>query len=194
MKKIIILLVLAFAVGVIVFSKIPSRSSKSSSTTNSLNMYYSCKFGYGVGLPKGWVVNDDNFASNQEILLMDKTKDAIIKINASIDEKITSITTVNQAITKIKEQMTSDPNIKLESFKELNEDGVGGYLAVGEQTIDQENYIFQSQGLININSRILQFHGVIKTDKQGNYPKNVISEIVASFVVNKELACKNSSE
>ena len=184
---------LAALFGIIIFPKLASRSSKSPDT-DGLQMYYSCKFGYGVGRPKDWVVNDSNFASNQEIIIMDKTQNAIVKINASQDAGIKSVETFKEAIAKIKRQMTSDPNIKLTSFRDLSEDQVGGYLAVGKQTIDQVNYVFQSQGLFHTNGRILQFHGVIKADMEENYPKDMISKIVESFVINKELACKNSSE
>lgn len=193
MKKIIIFLVIVLGVGGLVLSKLSFRSSKSSGK-NNLPMYYSCRFGYGVGQPAGWVVNDRNFASNQEIILADKTQNAMVKINASKDSAINSMETIKEAIAKIKAQMESDPNIKLASFKDLSEGQAGGYLATGEQTINKINYLFQSQGLIHTNGRLLQFHGVIKADAKENYSKNLISDIVTSFMVNKELACKNSSE
>lgn len=193
MKKIIVVLGLVLGVGLLIFLKITSRSSKSP-TSSKLPMYYSCQFGYGVGLPTGWVVNDRDFATNQEIILVDKTKAALVKINASKDSKINSLKSVEEAIAKIKAQMQSDPNIKLASFKDLSEDQVGGYLATGEQIVDKVNYIFQSQGLIHTNGRLLQFHGAIKTEAKDNYSKSLISDIVTSFVINKELACKNSSK
>lgn len=189
MKKIIIVLVLALGLGFLIFSKVSNRPAKSP-VTNKLPMYYSCQFGYGVGLPPGWVVNDRDFATNQEIVLIDKTKAAMVKINASKDNEINSIETVKEAVEKIKTQMSSDPNIKLASFKDLSEGQVGGYLATGEQIVDKVNYLFQSQGLIHTNGRLLQFHGVIKTEAKDNYSKSLVSDIVTSFVINKELACK----
>lgn len=146
--------------------------------------YQQNQYGYSIRHPKGWSVDDTKFPSTQEILVVEDGKNAMVKINAYQDKSINSEETVMKSIAAFKQKISSDPNIKLQSFKDSFEDKVGGFIAQGEQTIDGTPFVFINKGLVAVNNRILIFHGAAKKPLAKEYGETII-KIMSSFSLDK---------
>jgi len=129
-------------------------------------------------------VDDSKFPSTQEILVVDSEKNGIVKINSYQDKTITSEESVMSAITAFKQKMSSDPDIKVLMFKDSFEDRVGGFISQGEQTINEEKFLFINKGLVSTNNRILIFHGATKATVAQQYG-DTTAKIIESFALDK---------
>jgi len=142
--------------------------------------YHQAEYGYSIKHPEDWSVDDSTFPKDQEILVTDSKKNGVVKINSYQDKTINSQATVMASIAAFKDKLSSDSNIKLVSFKENFQDPVGGFIALGEQTINGEKFNFINKGLVATNNRILIFHGAVETTVAGQYGDTVL-RIIDSF-------------
>lgn len=74
--------------------------------------------------------------------------------------------------------------MKVAQFKDTSEGEVGGFIANGEQTIDNEKFLFENRGLLATNGRILIFHGAVK-ESESSKNGDTISKIITSFSLDK---------
>lgn len=170
--------------------KILNKSGSSKTTTGQTSepdadgwvTYHQAEYGYSIRHPQGWSVDDSTFPDDQEILIVDSSKNGVVKINSYQDRTINSQESVIASIAAFEEKLSNDPNIKLVSFKEDFQDPVGGFLAQGEQTINGEKFNFVNRGLVATNNRILIFHGATKTAVAGQYG-NTTLRIIESFAL-----------
>ncbi|MBI2617239.1 hypothetical protein HYW55_03845 [Candidatus Gottesmanbacteria bacterium] len=146
--------------------------------------YQSSQYGYSVKHPKGWIVDDSQFATKQEISIYEPSKNAGVQINAYQDNSVNSAASMKDSMQAFKEKMSSEPNLKVAKFTDNVEGNIGGFIATGEQIINGETYIFENRGLLATNGRILIFHGNIKVDKKQEYT-DTISKIMESFSLDK---------
>lgn len=142
--------------------------------------YHQAEYGYSIRHPQGWSVDDSTFPDDQEILVTDSNKNGVVKINSFQDKTVNSQESVMGSIAAFKEKLSTDPNIKLTSFKSDFNDPVGGFVAQGEQIINGEKFNFVNKGLIATNNRILIFHGAIKATVAEQYG-NTVLRIIDSF-------------
>lgn len=146
--------------------------------------FASDKFGYSLKHPKGWTVDDSDFPSKQEIRVISPAKDASLRINAFIDTSMKSPEAVQSAMDAFETKMRTESDMTVRQFASKVEDNTGGFIGVGEQTIDGELYMFESRGLLGTSGKILIFHGVVKKSVAGQY-EGVMPKLIDGFQLEK---------
>lgn len=146
--------------------------------------YRNAKFGYSVKHPEGWTVDDSQFEKIQEIMIVESGKNAYVKVNAYQDRGVNSQETVSASIAEFKQKIENTPDMKLTQFKDSFEGDVGGYIALGQQTIAGVPFAFENRGLLATNGRVLIFHGAYKASEP-SYGE-IIRKIILSFALDKD--------
>ena len=151
--------------------------------TSDWESYHSEPFGYSVKHPKGWTVDDSEFAKKQEIRITEAIN-ASVKINAYFDKNMDSINKVKQGMKLFEEKMRKDANLTVEQVYTSTEENVGTLVGVGKQRISNISYVFVNRAILASNGRVLIFHGVAKESLPKEYLES-LRGIIESFALDK---------
>lgn len=147
------------------------------------NTYQSKQFGYSIKYPNGWKLDDSNFAKKQEIRVTEGTN-ASLKINAYFDKGMTTVDKVKQALKLFEKRIRGENGLKVITFKTNTSGKLGGFIALGKQTISNQSYYFENYGLLATSGRILVFHAVAKEKLFKEY-LSTLRAIRTSFTLDK---------
>lgn len=151
--------------------------------TSNWESYHSEPFGYSVKHPKGWIVDDSEFAKKQEIRITETTN-ASVKINAYFDKNMDTVNKVKQGMKLFEEKMRNDKDLTVEQVYTSTEENVGTLVGVGTQRIASVSYIFVNRAILAPNGRVLVFHGVAKESLPKEYLTS-LRGIIESFALDK---------
>lgn len=149
---------------------------------SSLETYKSDQYGYSIQHPKGWVVKDQSGADKREILVMHPQNFANVLIAARIDKSLKDKAGMEKAINARKEFLESESGLKVGNFKSQVEDKKGGWMMVGEKTIDGKQWVVTERGLIDVYGKVLLEQTGYSLDQGKDY-KDVVTQVLDSFKV-----------
>lgn len=140
------------------------------------------QYGYSIQHPKGWTVVDKSTETTRQTYVYEPSNRAYVKIDAYADEDVDSAEAMRSLAQSLKERIASEPGMVIKQFKDTVEGEVGGHIAVGEQTIDGELYIFENRGLYSTNGRVLLFHRAVKKEAFSELDET-LTKIIKSFAL-----------
>lgn len=144
--------------------------------------YKSDKYGYSLKYPKGWVVKDQSGADKREILVVHPQNLANVLIAARMDKSLKDKASMEETINTRKEFLQSESGLKVGNFKSQVEDKKGGWMMVGEKTIDGKQWVVTERGLIDVYGKVLLEQSGYSLDQGKDY-KDVVTQILDSFKV-----------
>lgn len=144
--------------------------------------YKNDKYGYSIQHPKGWTVTDKSSGNTRQTYVYEPTKKAYVKIDAYADKKVDSALAMKSLAQVLKKRITAEPGMILKKFNDSVEGEVGGHIAIGEQTINDELFLFENRGLYSTNGRVLLFHRTVKKDAFSELDET-LTKIIKSFIL-----------
>lgn len=142
--------------------------------------YKSDQYGYSLKYPKGWQVKDNSGEDRREVLIMQPGNLANALIAFRKDDSLKDKASMESTIAERKQFVESQDGLKIGDFKSQVEDKKGGWMMVGEKTIDGKQWSVMERGLVDIYGKVvLEQSGYLLTE--GKEYKNVVTQILDSF-------------
>lgn len=148
----------------------------------SWESYKNDQYGYSLQYPKGWVVKDQSGDDKREVLVMHQSNLANVLIVGRKDDSLKDKSSMESAIRARKEFKQSESGLKISDFKSQVEDKKGGWILVGEKTIDGKQWAVMERGLVDIYGKVLLEQSGYSL-KDGQDYKDVVTQILDSFSV-----------
>lgn len=148
----------------------------------SWQTYKSEEYGYSLQYPKGWVVKDQSGEDKREVLIMAPGNLANALIAARKDEGLKDKASMESAILARKQFKQSESGLKIGDFKSQIEDKKGGWMLVGEKTIDGKQWAVMERGLVDIYGKVLIQQSGYLLDGGKDY-KDAVIQVLDSFKV-----------
>lgn len=140
------------------------------------------EMGYAVKHPKGWIAKDSSGETKRKLTVSHPKNFANVLIAAHKDDSLKEDGGMAKAISGRKEFLESDKELKIANFKDTLEEKKGGWLMVGEKTIDGQKWQLEERGLVDIYGKVLLMQSGYSEDYGKQY-KDVVREIMDSFSV-----------
>ncbi|OGE33186.1 hypothetical protein A3C59_03655 [Candidatus Daviesbacteria bacterium RIFCSPHIGHO2_02_FULL_36_13] len=140
------------------------------------------EMGYSVKHPKGWVAKDSSGETNRKLTVSHPKNFANVLVAAHKDDSLKEGGGMAKAIKGRKEFLESDKELKIADFKATVEEKKGGWLMVGEKTIDGQKWQLEERGLVDIYGKVILMQSGYSEDYGKQY-KDVVREIMDSFSV-----------
>lgn len=166
-------------------SSTPSTQQTGQQSTNSNSEWETFKnseMGYEIKHPKGWVAKDSSGGTNRKLTVAHPKNFANVLIAAHKDDSLKEDGGMAKAISGRKEFLESDKELKIANFKDTVEEKKGGWLMVGEKTIDGQKWQLEERGLVDIYGKVLLMQSGY-SENFGKQYKDVVRQIMDSFSV-----------
>ena len=162
-KKTVLLLIGAVILGACSINFSTSRTGGNKGD-GGWETYKSDDYGYSIQHPKGWRVVDKSSETTRQIYVYEPDNRAYVKIDAYKEDRLDSVEAIADVSEAFKEKISAEPGMVLTQFNESVEGNVGGYIAIGEQTVDDQLFLFENRGLFSTNGRAMLFHRSVLKD------------------------------
>lgn len=177
------------------FDRVPTKStptpisgSGSSSSTPTANakidktwQTYQDTKGYSVKYPKGWTAESLSSGSTGSLTrVKDDQKSAFVLIETIIGPGLQKEGELEKVTKYMSDKFKSNSHIKISTFNDYKQDGIGGYNASGEMTYEEKTVLFEERFRVGTNGRGIRTQGAYTPDSQG-VNKPITSAIVGSF-------------
>jgi hypothetical protein len=163
-------------------TKQESSSSGSMSDALEWETFKNSEMGYSIKHPKGWVAKDESGKTNRKLTVSHPKNFANVLIVAHKDDSLKETGGMAKAIKGRKEFLESDKELKIADFKDTVEEKKGGWLMVGEKTIDGKKWQLEERGLLDIYGKVLLMQSGY-SDDYGKQYKDTVRQIMDSFSV-----------
>lgn len=140
------------------------------------------QYGYSLKYPKGWVAKDQSGEDKREVLVMAPGNLANVLIVGTIDDSLKDKSGMEKAMVARKEFKQAESGFKMGNFDSQIEDKKGGWMMVGEKTIDGKQWFVMERGLLDIYGKVLIEQSGYLLDGGRDY-KDVVIQILDSFKV-----------
>lgn len=140
------------------------------------------KYGYAIKYPKGWIVKDNSGETKRGLTVVHPKNFANILIAAHKDDSLKEEGGMVKAIKARKEFLEEDSRLQINGFKDSTEDKKGGWLMIGEKTIDGRRWQLEERGLLDIYGKVLLMQSGYSEDYGVQY-KDTVREVMSSFSV-----------
>ena len=144
--------------------------------------YKNSEMGYSVKHPKGWVPKDESGDTNRKFTVAHPKNFANVLVAAHKDDSLKEKDGMAKAIKGRKEFLESDQGLRIADFKDTVEEKKGGWLMVGEKTIDGQKWQLEERGLLDIYGKVILMQSGY-SENYGKQYKDVVREIMDSFSV-----------
>lgn len=144
--------------------------------------YKNDQYGYAFKHPKGWVITDRSGETKREVLIAHPKNLANALIASVKDDSLKDKSSMEKAIAARKEFHLSGLGFKMTNFKSQVEDKKGGWIMIGEKTIDGNQWSVMERGLIDIYGKVLLQQSGYLLDGGQAY-KDIVVQILDSFRV-----------
>lgn len=158
------------------------QSLKFESPKISWESYKNDQYGYSLQYPKGWVIKDQSGDDKREVLVMHPANLANVLIAGRKDESLKDKSSMESAMQARKQFKQSESGLKIGNFKSQVEDKKGGWMLVGEKTIDGKQWAVMERGLVDIYGKVHIEQSGYLSDGGKDY-KDVVTKILDSFSV-----------
>ncbi|MBI4035927.1 hypothetical protein HY383_03175 [Candidatus Daviesbacteria bacterium] len=148
----------------------------------SWQTYKNDQYGYSLQYPKGWVVKDNSGSDKREVLIAAPGNLANALIASTKDDSLKDKASMEKAISARKEFKQTESGFKMGDFKSQTEDKKGGWMMVGEKTIDGKQWAVMERGLVDIYGKVLLEQSGYLLDGGRDYKEAVI-QVLDSFKV-----------
>lgn len=182
---VLVIVIVVALLGVVAVSagKFKLVSNKSTSTPASdWKTYKNDQYGYSLKHPKGWIVKDQSTADKREVLVAQSENLANVLIVGIKDESLKDKTSMESTIKAREEYKKAESGLKIVGFKSQVEDKKGGWILVGEKTIDGKQWAVMERGLVDIYGKVLLEQSGYSLENGKDY-KDVVGQILDSFKV-----------
>ena len=140
------------------------------------------EMGYSVRFPKGWIAKDDSSENSRKFTVAHPNNFANVLVAAHKDDSLSKGGGMGVAIKARKEFLESDQGLKVVDFEQSVEEKKGGWLMLGEKTIDGQEWQLEERGLVDIYGKVLLMQSGY-SEVYGLQYKDVVRQIMASFSV-----------
>lgn len=144
--------------------------------------YNNSEMGYSLKHPKGWTAKDSSGETNRKLTVSHPKNFANVLIAAHKDDSLKEGGGMAKAISSRKEFLESDQGLKIADFQQTVEEKKGGWMMVGEKTIDGQKWQLEERGLVDIYGKVLLMQSGY-SDNYGKQYKDVVRQIMDSFSV-----------
>ena len=144
--------------------------------------YKNSEMGYSVKHPKGWEPKDESGETNRKFTVAHPKNFANVLVAAHKDDSLKENGGMAKAIKGRREFLESDQGLKIADFKDTVEDKKGGWLMVGEKTIDGQKWQLEERGLLDIYGKVILMQSGY-SENYGKQYKDVVRQIMDSFSV-----------
>lgn len=144
--------------------------------------YKNSEMGYSVKHPKGWVPKDSSGETNRKFTVAHPKNFANVLVAAHKDDSLKENGGMAKAIKGRKEFLESDQGLKIANFKDTVEDKKGGWMMVGEKTIDGQKWQLEERGLLDIYGKVILMQSGY-SENYGKQYKDAVRQIMDSFSV-----------
>lgn len=144
--------------------------------------YKNSEMGYSVKHPKGWVPKDESGETNRKFTVSHPKNFANVLVAAHKDDSLKEQGGMAKAIKGRKEFLESDQGLKIADFKDTVEDKKGGWMMVGEKTIDGQKWQLEERGLLDIYGKVILMQSGY-SENYGKQYKEAVRQIMDSFSV-----------
>lgn len=148
----------------------------------SWQTYKNDQYGYSLQYPKGWTVKDQSGPDKREVLIMAPGNLANALIASTKDDNLKDKSSMESAILARKQFKQGESGLKIGDFKFQVEDKKGGWMLVGEKTIEGSQWAVMERGLVDIYGKVLLEQSGYSL-KDGQDYKDVVTQILDSFKV-----------
>ncbi len=159
----------------------PSSASAASTKIDSTWQTYTSKNGYSIKYPKGWTVETLSSDTKDELIrVKDSNKSAFVLIETIIGPSLQATGELEKVTKYMADKFKNNSHIKISTFNDYAQNGIGGYTASGELTYEDKTVIFEERFRVGKNGRGIRTEGAYTPDsKEINQP--ITSAIVGSF-------------
>lgn len=140
------------------------------------------QYGYSIKHPKGWVVKDSSDETKRGVTITHPKNFANVLIAAHKDDSLKEEGGMAKAIKGRKEFLEEDLGLQIKGFEDKTEDKKGGWLMIGEKTIDSRKWQLEERGLLDIYGKVLLMQAGYAQDYGLQY-KDTVRQIMDSFSV-----------
>ncbi len=145
--------------------------------------YRSDEIGYSISLPAGWEVQEEATQSGPDILVSDTNSLAFVRIRGLADPYLNSEDAITSSIAKYEEILSSQEGVDVAVFQAVDyNDGVGGFIVLGEFPVGNTRYSFEEHGVLLVNGDVLMIRAADVPDAF-NGSIETMSNIIASFIL-----------